>query len=76
MKGEFSMKSKHYGPRELAAMLGFPVVGKLKRLPDVRYGMGNARDPLWVDEAGNEYNCGLRGDVCPGCIVDSTGRIY
>ena len=70
------MKGKHTTPRELAALLGFSVVGKLTRQPDYHWGMGNAHAPLWIDEAGNEYHCGLRGDVCPGCIVDSAGRIY
>ena len=44
--------------REYAKLKGFEVVGKLKRLPDVYYGVGNkSHYPLWIDEAGNEY-CG------------------
>ena len=40
--------------REYAKSIDFEIVGKLKRLPDVRY-TGGDFCPLWVDEAGNEY---------------------
>lgn len=61
-------------PKELARILGFTIVGKLRRLPDTRYGVGG-RDPLWIDEAGNEYHCGRRDDVCPGCVVTKDGGV-
>ena len=42
--------------REYAKLKGFEVVGKLKRLPDVYYGVENkSHYPLWIDEALNEY---------------------
>lgn len=66
--------TRHVSPKELARILRFPIVGKLRRLPDTRYGI-NGRDPLWIDEAGNEYHCGRLEDVCIGCIVTAEGRI-
>lgn len=73
-KEDLIMKVKHIGPRELASILRFPVVGKLRRLPDIRYGV-TGRQPLWIDEAGNEYHCGRPEDVSIGCIVTPDGRI-
>lgn len=67
--------SKYVPARELAKILGFTVVGKLRRLPDGKYGMGY-HAPLYIDEGGNEYHLGKRDDVCCGCIVDAEGRIY
>ena len=61
--------------REYAKNIGFEVVGKLKRLPDVHYGMGNSNNyPLWIDEAGNEY-CGSysKDDSC--CIITADGGV-
>jgi hypothetical protein len=66
--------TKHVSPKELARLLHFTIPGKLKRLPDCRYGI-TGRDPLWIDEAGNEYHCGRLDDVCIGCIVTADGRI-
>ena len=41
--------------REYAKSVGFEIAGKLKRLPDVYYGMDDSHHyPLWIDEAGNE----------------------
>ena len=37
--------------REYAKSKGFEVVGKLRRLPDVHYGMGDRKYPVWIDEA-------------------------
>ena len=48
--------------REYAKSVGFTVVGKLRRMPDVHYGMDdNRKYPVWIDEAGNEGY--LRFDV-------------
>ena len=67
-------KAKHIGPRALAGILCFTVIGKLRRLPDTRYGI-TGHDPCWIDEAGNEYQCGLLHDVCPGVIVTAEGEV-
>ena len=61
--------------REYAKSVGFEVVGKLKRLPDVHYGMDNKRKyPLWIDEAGNEYCGSYAKDGCY-CIITSDGGV-
>ena len=65
---------KYISARELARKLGFSIAGKLKRLPDVRFGL-YGHSPLYIDEAGNEYHVGLRGDVCEGCIVTADGKV-
>lgn len=57
--------------REYAKIVGFEVVGKLKRLKNAndRYGKGY---PLWVDEAGNEY----WGNSEEGfCIITTDGGV-
>ena len=67
---------KRYFPiRELADVLDFEVVGKLKRLPDRHYGL-YGHYPCYVDEAGNEYCPNLIGDVSCGCIVEPNGRVH
>lgn len=61
--------------REYAKSIGFEVVGKLKRLPDVYYGMGNNNHyPLWIDEAGNEY-CGGYSKDDGYCIITADGSV-
>jgi urate oxidase len=61
--------------REYAKSVGFEVVGKLKRLPDVYYGMDNKHHyPLWIDEAGNEY-CGSNGGCDCYCIITADGGV-
>lgn len=61
--------------REYAKSVGFEVVGKLKRLPDVHYGMDDKhRYPLWIDEAGNEY-CGSHGKCDCYCIITADGGV-
>lgn len=59
--------------RDLAKNKGFTVVGKLRRLPDARYGFGG-HYPVYVDEAGNEYLPSDDG-VTGGCIVTADGGI-
>lgn len=61
--------------REYAKSVGFEIVGKLKRLPDVYYGMDNKNHyPLWIDEAGNEY-CGSNGKCDCYCIITADGGV-
>lgn len=61
--------------REYAKNIGFEVVGKLKRLPDVHYGMGNSNNyPLWIDEAWNEY-CGSYSKDDSYCIITADGGV-
>lgn len=61
--------------REYAKNIGFEVVWKLKRLPDVHYGMGNSNNyPLWIDEAGNEY-CGSYSKDDSYCIITADGGV-
>lgn len=67
--------SKYISVRELAKILNFEVVGKLKRISDRKYGFGN-HYPVYVDEAGNEYLLNKVGGVTPGCIVEANGRIH
>ena len=59
--------------RELAQSRGFTVVGKLKRLPDAKYGI-DGHYAVWIDEAGNEYMPSDDG-VTGGCIVTHDGGI-
>ena len=60
--------------REYAKSIGFEVVGKLKRLPDIYYSIGNKHHyPLWIDEAGNEY-CGGHKSGCY-CIITADGGV-
>lgn len=61
--------------REYAKSVGFEVVGKLKRLPDVHYGMDDKRKyPLWIDEAGNEH-CGSYAEGGCFCIITADGGV-
>lgn len=64
--------------REYAKAVGFEVVGRLRRLPDVYYGMDNRHHyPLWIDEAGNEY-CGSYRPHHPNegyCIITADGGV-
>ena len=49
--------------------------GKLKRLPDVYYGMDDSHHyPLWIDEAGNEYRGSYSRDGCY-CIITADGGV-
>ena len=61
--------------REYAKLKGFEVVGKLKRLPDVYYGVDNkSHYPLWIGEAGNEY-CGSYSKDGECCIITFDGGV-
>lgn len=61
--------------REFAKAKGFEVVGRLRRLPDVYYGMDNRQHyPLWFDEAGNEY-CGSYHPNDGYCIITADGGV-
>ena len=61
--------------REMAKALNFEVVGRLRRIKDVYYGMDNRHhDPCYIDEAGNEYWMSSDG-VTPGCIVTADGGV-
>lgn len=60
--------------REYAKSVGFEVVGKLKRMPDVYYGIGNNHYPLWIDEAGNKY-CGSYSKDGDCCIITVDGSV-
>ncbi len=61
--------------REYAKLKGFEVVGKLKRLPDVYYGVENkSHYPLWIDEAWNEY-CDSYGKCDCYCIITADGGV-
>lgn len=61
--------------REYAKSVGFTVVGKLRRMPDVHYGMDdNRKYPVWIDEAGNEYCGSYSKDGC-FCIITSDGSV-
>lgn len=66
---------KYISVHELAEIHNFKIEGKLKRLPDARYGFGKGRTRVYIDEAGNEYQCGSRDDVCVGCISTADGRV-
>ena len=61
--------------RELAKILKFEVVGKLKRMPDEQYGFG-CHYPCYMDEAGNEYYPAEINSVSCGCIVDVDGGVH
>lgn len=64
--------------REYAKAVGFEVVGRLRRLPDVYYGMDDKHHyPLWIDDAGNEY-CGSYHPNHPNdgyCIITADGGV-
>lgn len=60
--------------RKEAERMGYTVIGKLKRMPDVYYGMGQAHYPLWVDEAGNEYCLSNDGKELD-CIITANGGV-
>lgn len=61
--------------REYAKLKRFEVVGKLKRLPDVYYGVENkSHYPLRIDEAGNEYCGSYNKDDCY-CIITADGGV-
>jgi len=60
--------------REFAKSRGFEVVGRLRRLPDVRFGLDNGRYPLYIDDAGNEYHMSKDG-VTGGSIVTHDGGV-
>lgn len=61
--------------REFAKAKGFEIVGRLRRLPDVYYGMDNKHHyPLWIDEAGNEY-CGGHHPNDGYCIIAADGGV-
>ena len=61
--------------REYAKSIGFDVVGKLKRLPDIYYGMDNKHHyPMWIDDAGTEYCGDYRKKDCY-CIITVDGGV-
>ena len=58
--------------REYAALVGFQIVGKLRRFPQGEtYGFDNRKQRAYIDEAGNEY---YASKDCY-CIVTATGKI-
>lgn len=58
--------------RDYAKSCGVEVVGKLKRVAKIRDEDQTNCDPLWIDEAGNEYI----GNVRKGfCIVTTDGNV-
>ena len=62
--------------REYAMYYGFPVVGKLKRMPDRYYGVQNGHYRWYMDEAGNEYLMdNPYGKWICSCIVTWDGRV-
>lgn len=68
------MNRKYISARELAESKGFKVVGKLKRLPDNRFGI-YGHCPQYVDEAGNVYILGTAHECDCGCIVTADGGV-
>lgn len=61
--------------REYAKLRGFEVIGKLKRMPDIYYGMDDKHHyPWWIDEAGNEYLGSYTGEGVT-CIVTKDGGV-
>ena len=61
--------------REFAAEVGFEVIGKLKRMPNMRNGMNDKKGyPWYMDEAGNEYLMTPDGKRCV-CIVTADGGV-
>lgn len=60
--------------REYAKSIDFEIVGKLKRLPDVRYACDGELCPIWIDEAGNEYLGSYIEDGYSICTAD--GGVY
>ena len=68
------MKKSYFSARELAAIKGFKVVGKLRRLPDNRFGF-YGHCPQYIDEAGNTYILGTRNERDCGCIVTADGGV-
>lgn len=61
--------------RAYADSVGFPVSGKLRRMPNKHYGMDDKHSyPWYIDEAGNEYLLEDDGSACT-CIVTADGGI-
>lgn len=52
----------------------FTPVGKLKRMPDIYYGIGNAHYPWYMDEAGNEF-CLTNDGKELACIITADGGV-
>lgn len=60
--------------RGYAKAVGFEIVGKLRRIPDVHYGICDYHYPVWIDEAGNKF-CGSYNTGGCYCIITADGRI-
>ena len=60
--------------REAAARMGIVPVGKLTRMPDVYYGVGNNHYPWYKDEAGNEFLLSDDGKELD-CIITADGGV-
>lgn len=60
--------------REEAERMGLAPVGKLKRMPDIHYGIGNRHYPWYMDEAGNEFLLSDDGKEL-GCIITADGGV-
>lgn len=61
--------------REQAAkMFDHTVVGKLKRLKDMGYGLDGCHYPLYIDEAGTEYLMSDDGKELQ-CLVFDNGAV-
>ena len=62
--------------RTFADSIGLPVQGKLMRMPNKHYGVGNEHSyPRYMDEAGNEYLMSDDGKQCT-CAIRKDGRIF
>ena len=72
-KGD-KMGKTYISVRELAAIKGFEVVGKLTRIADNRFGF-YGHCPQYVDEAGNTYILGTKYESGCGCIVTADGGV-
>ena len=61
--------------REFAAEVGFQIVGKLKRMPNMRDSLNDETGyPWYMDEAGNEYLMSVDGKRCV-CIITADGGV-
>lgn len=55
-------------------VFGFEVVGRLTRMKDTYFGVQYSHYPLWMDEAGNEYDMSADGKTLE-CIVTADGGV-
>ena len=60
--------------REFAKYKNFKIIGKLKRIKDAYYGVGDNHYPVYIDEANNEYCMSNDGKSCE-CIITYDGGV-